>query len=249
MTWRTTLKTVLGTGLWPVSQAILHGIQGEQGLILMFHYIRPPILDGVSSSLFVSRESFGEMLDLVVQSFNVLEPVEFFERMQAGQLPPRATLLTFDDGGVDNVTNALPELQKRDLKAAFFVCPGLIDSGAVPPTMQLARMLAQAKAGLYELSFSPQFSNDLNLPTEIEFNDHVGECRPFTRSIRRYGKCTVWIIRSSLSIWLSYSMLTDEDDVTDFRLASWDELAAIGRCRHVCRQPHDVTLNHRCGWS
>jgi peptidoglycan/xylan/chitin deacetylase (PgdA/CDA1 family) len=46
-------------------------------------------------------------------------------REQGAPLPPRAVLLTFDDGTVDHLEVALPLLRRRGVPAVFFVTPGL----------------------------------------------------------------------------------------------------------------------------
>ncbi|MGH3133475.1 MAG: polysaccharide deacetylase family protein, partial [Gaiellaceae bacterium] len=56
-------------------------------------------------------------------------------------LPPRAVLLTFDDGYRDNVENALPTLRKHGYPAVLFVPIGFRDAGRPLPHEESLRLL------------------------------------------------------------------------------------------------------------
>lgn len=58
----------------------------------------------------------------------------------------RRAALTFDDGLRSNVTVAYPVLRSLGLPATFFVCPGLIDSGAWLWTHEMRRRLTTLAA-------------------------------------------------------------------------------------------------------
>jgi peptidoglycan/xylan/chitin deacetylase (PgdA/CDA1 family) len=47
-------------------------------------------------------------------------------------LPPRAVALSFDDGYRDNLTLAVPMLERLGLPATFFLVPGLLSNEALP---------------------------------------------------------------------------------------------------------------------
>jgi peptidoglycan/xylan/chitin deacetylase (PgdA/CDA1 family) len=51
------------------------------------------------------------------------------KRLRQGNLPSRATCVTFDDGYADNAEVALPILRKYNVPATFFVAPGFLDGG------------------------------------------------------------------------------------------------------------------------
>lgn len=77
----------------------------------------------------VDKERFTWQMELLAKHFNVLPLAEALERMQHDTLPPRAVCITFDDGYADNVTNALPILQRFGLHATFFIASGFLDGG------------------------------------------------------------------------------------------------------------------------
>lgn len=61
--------------------------------------------------------------------FNVLPLDEAVVRLKTGTLPARAASITFDDGYADNVTHALPILQRHGLPATFFIATAYLDGG------------------------------------------------------------------------------------------------------------------------
>jgi peptidoglycan/xylan/chitin deacetylase (PgdA/CDA1 family) len=151
------LKSLLGTALWPfpTSLATQCLIGRHQGLVLTFHYIGSPVLRGVGDDLFVPLAEFRRILDFVAARLTPLGPAEFFDRMTAGTLPKRATLLTFDDCLHDTVAHALPEFAKRGLQGCFFACPGLIAADRTVPSLELMWICANARPGIYRVRTAP----------------------------------------------------------------------------------------------
>jgi peptidoglycan/xylan/chitin deacetylase (PgdA/CDA1 family) len=68
-------------------------------------------------------------MQMLAEHFSVLPLSEAVERLREGSLPVRAASITFDDGYADNVTVALPVLQKFALPATFFISSGHLDGG------------------------------------------------------------------------------------------------------------------------
>ncbi len=77
----------------------------------------------------VDKDRFTWQMELIAKYFNVLTFTEAIEKMDKGELPPRAMCITFDDGYADNYTNALPILLKNKLSAIFFIASGYLDGG------------------------------------------------------------------------------------------------------------------------
>ncbi len=76
-----------------------------------------------------TTQSFDRQMALIKSLFNVLPLEEAAARLKAGTLPPRAASITFDDGYADNVTHALPILQKHGLPATFFIATAYLNGG------------------------------------------------------------------------------------------------------------------------
>ena len=124
------LKSLLGTALWPFPTSIATRclLGRHQGLVLTFHYIGNPVLRGVGEDLFIALPEFRRILDFVSARLTPLGPAEFFERMTAGTLPRRATLLTFDDCLHDTVAQALPAFAGQARERTSRLVAGLLAS-------------------------------------------------------------------------------------------------------------------------
>lgn len=73
--------------------------------------------------------SFSRILGWIKSWFNVLPLDVAVDRLKQHKLPPRAAVITFDDGYADNRTIALPILQQHGLTATFFIATGFLDGG------------------------------------------------------------------------------------------------------------------------
>lgn len=88
---------------------------------VVYHYVRPlagsafPAISGLEVSAFVRQ------LDYLTRHYQVLAPAAVVDAIhgRAG-LPPRAAVLTFDDGYTDHIRHVFPALRARGLSGAFF---------------------------------------------------------------------------------------------------------------------------------
>ena len=99
---------------------------------LTYHRIADPLaadFRGLVPNVSATPETFAAHLDLVQRWFNVI-PLEMLLAWLrgGGDLPPRAALITFDDGYRDNLTAAMPALRARGLEATIFVTSGKMGS-------------------------------------------------------------------------------------------------------------------------
>ena len=79
----------------------------------------------------VGRLGFAKQLRTLARFANVLPLDEALRLMEAGEpLPPRAVVLTFDDGYRDNLDLGVPMLAEHGFPATFFLVPGFL-SGTV----------------------------------------------------------------------------------------------------------------------
>lgn len=95
--------------------------------ILIYHRVlatpdalQPEILDS---------DAFNAQLRLLSACFNVLPLAKAVDALKHDTLPARSACITFDDGYADNLTQALPVLQKNRLHATFFIATDYLDGG------------------------------------------------------------------------------------------------------------------------
>ena len=74
-----------------------------------------------------AERGFESQMKSLARAANVIPLHEALSRLSAGQsLPRRAVAITFDDGYRDNLTLALPLLERLGLPATFFLVPELL---------------------------------------------------------------------------------------------------------------------------
>jgi len=120
MMFANTLYKLIGNRLSPAGQnarlsiLIYHRVLAEQDTIFPHE---------------TTAASFDAQLSRLKIAFNVLPLAEAVARLKAGTLPARAACITFDDGYADNLTLALPVLQKHGLHATFFIATAYLNGG------------------------------------------------------------------------------------------------------------------------
>lgn len=99
--------------------------------ILMYHYISTPPEDAdiYRVDLSVTEAAFAEQMAYLRD--NGYTTIDLYDLSLAitnqAQLPDKPIILTFDDGYVDNYTNAFPVLSANGQKGVFFVVTEFID--------------------------------------------------------------------------------------------------------------------------
>ncbi|MEG6585932.1 polysaccharide deacetylase family protein [Dendrosporobacter sp. 1207_IL3150] len=91
--------------------------------ILNYHKV-----DDQNIALSVSPQEFDEQMGyLKSQGYNTISPDVFLSYIKGGQnLPPKPIIITFDDGYLDNYSNAYPILKKYGFTATIFLVTNLI---------------------------------------------------------------------------------------------------------------------------
>ncbi len=89
--------------------------------IIMYHYVRDllhsryPSIKGLDISL------FKEQLEYLNHYYTFVKMEQVIEAVVGGvQLPPKAVLLTFDDGYIDHYTQVFPILDSYGIQGSFF---------------------------------------------------------------------------------------------------------------------------------
>lgn len=92
-------------------------------LILLYHNVTDKKKLSTEDDLYVHIDDFRQQLDYIVNNgYNVLTVEQLYELKENNkEIPPKSIVLTFDDGDKSSYTTVFPELEKRNLKATFFV--------------------------------------------------------------------------------------------------------------------------------
>lgn len=87
----------------------------------MYHYVRPIKDSKYPGIKGLDLEAFKRQLDYLSENFSIISTEQVINAVKHSlPLPNDACWLTFDDGYKDHFKYVLPELLKRNLKAAFF---------------------------------------------------------------------------------------------------------------------------------
>src|SRR5439155_23013204 len=90
---------------------------------MMYHYVRDPgdAAEAGSGIPGLAVRQFEVQLDYLAREYEMLAWQEVKDYLALNRaLPPRACLLTFDDGLSDHYLNVYPALQRRGLSGLFF---------------------------------------------------------------------------------------------------------------------------------
>ncbi len=140
--------------------------------VITYHGVVPPdyrrIDAGLDGSL-VTAETFRRQLRLLKSNYNVISPEEMFAWCRKEcELPPRAVLITCDDGLHSDVSEMLPVLQEEGLHCLFFVTgASASEESSLLWYQELLWMLLQAPAGSFQVGAPElQMSGVLQSPYE-----------------------------------------------------------------------------------
>ncbi len=121
--------------------------------VLCYHGIGPAPAAGDPFRLFVSRELFGQHLDLIEEhGYTLLTIASLWRLMQDGSDAAHCASITFDDGLLSTAREGIPLLLERGLPCSMFVSTGLIGKphpeagGAM--IMTAAEVVELARAGV-----------------------------------------------------------------------------------------------------
>lgn len=119
------------------------------GPILMYHHIAAPPADaGRHACLFVPRTEFRDHLAaLRAMGRATATPEAYCAHLAAPSAGAAPVWITFDDGFLNNYTEAFPELRAAGMTATFFVVVDRV-LGGDPAYMTLAMMREMVAAGM-----------------------------------------------------------------------------------------------------
>ncbi|HFC11604.1 MAG TPA: polysaccharide deacetylase family protein, partial [Anaerolineae bacterium] len=126
-----TLLTPQPTPTLPLPTPYPSGDYTERVAILMYHYLEvpPSNADKYRLDLSVEPDEFRKQLTYLRDNGYTTISLYDLARAMANQqeLPPKPIILTFDDGYLNNYTNAFPLLKEFGMTATFFIITDLPD--------------------------------------------------------------------------------------------------------------------------
>ena len=123
-----------------------------RALILVYHRVTE--LDPDPWSLCVSPERFSEHMEVLRRVAYPCTLRELVSAHAVGKIPKNAVAVTFDDGYLDNLTNAKPILEEHDIPGTVFVCSGVVGQNQEFWWDQLAHAFLQSNKLPQQLIFA-----------------------------------------------------------------------------------------------
>jgi peptidoglycan/xylan/chitin deacetylase (PgdA/CDA1 family) len=135
--------------------------------VLMYHYVLDTEAAKKDKRIVTPQAFEQQMRFLKVNEYNVISLEEFAAYLKENKLVPHNTVvLTFDDGHLDNYTNAYPILKKYGLKATFFV---IVDSLNKPNFLTTEQVKEMSASGL--IAFGSHTLGERYLPSIVDKDD------------------------------------------------------------------------------
>lgn len=119
---------------------------GPDPAILMYHRVADLPYD--PWGLAVGPTHFAAHVDVLKRERLPLSMTEFVSRLEDGTLPRHAVAVTFDDGYLDNLTQAKPILDRAAVPATIFLTTGQLGQRREFWWDELARMVLGRRAGV-----------------------------------------------------------------------------------------------------
>lgn len=182
-----------------------------------------------------SAAEFEEQIMCLKRHFTLIGVDELCAFAAGGSLPPNALAITFDDGYLDNYSQALPILRKHACKAIFFVATSFIAERKLYWWDRVAYQIKQSSRPRIELSYPSA--------QQIDLSDRAAAVFKLLRFIK---------LRRSLDMERLLSELTSatgvpwtrelELEFADRLLMNWDHVRAL---REAGMDVESHTRTHR----
>lgn len=152
------------TGLAPLAKPFVGGI----GAILMLHRVTatPDKPNSVNRHLNIAPDFLDAVIaDMKASGYVFVSMDEAVERILVGGKGGQFAAITADDGYRDNVTEALPILEKHGAPIAIYVAPGLID-GTTDLWWDVVETIVDARDSLTVPARGGAFTLDCSTPAK-----------------------------------------------------------------------------------
>lgn len=206
--------------------------------ILAYHRVLPPVdaetfcfdIDLLSAT----PAEFDWQMRYIKRHMNPIGPRQLLAALAGRQeLPPRAVMVTFDDGYDDCVLHALPILEPLGMEAVVFVSTGYIDSQQTFWFDRLAHAVLRTEATSLEL---PDISWSRRVPRDVPARRAL-----YTELVNALKLVPELVRHATLEqVWQQVGIRWTAEHAKLSRPMSADDLAAASR-RGLSVQSHTVT--------
>jgi peptidoglycan/xylan/chitin deacetylase (PgdA/CDA1 family) len=220
------------SGLAPLARPFASGI----GAILMLHRVtaHPEKPNGVNRHLNIAPRFLDALIsDMKRGGYRFVSMDEAVDRIVARTHTEKFAAITADDAYRDNLTEALPVLEKHDAPIAIYVAPSLIN-GSSDLWWELVEDIVAARDDIYVATPKGQVRLDCSTPS-LKYAANVFLHGYLTRDVAEEDQRQV--VRE-----LAQSVGVDFDRPRRETLMTWDEVRTVAR--HPLATIGAHTVNH-----
>ena len=220
------------SGLAPIAGPLVGGI----GAILMLHRVsaQPSMPLGINRHLNISPIFLDALIaDMKQRGYEFVSMDGVLDRLKSKTRCQRFATITADDAYRDNLTEALPVLEKHNAPCTVYVAPSLIN-GTVDLWWDLVEEIVTARDWLFLNTPQGRVSVDCSTPQ-----------KKYDANVRLHSFLTETISEEDQRTFLRTLALTAGVDADRHRrevLMNWDEVRTIGDHPLVTIGAH--TVNH-----
>lgn len=195
--------------------------------ILAYHRITQEL--DLHDPLKVSIDSFDKQIQYLKKHYTILSGERLLNIINANEkLPKKSCLITFDDGWMDNYTNALPVLKKYRVPAIIFISTAYIGSNKIFWHERLQRLIRKLPVNMKRDEFKPLSDvwpehviqlllDTINAPLDIRYN----KINELIHELKNYGQVK---INEFIEDLLVICKLKEDDEPL---MLTWDQVLAM----------------------
>tara|TARA_B100000686_G_C16691219_1_gene917699 strand:+ start:182 stop:1186 length:1005 start_codon:yes stop_codon:yes gene_type:complete len=130
-------------GNFKIIQNVSSYISGNISVFCYHQVLKDSDFENISrpnNDLSISTSIFEQQIKFLKENYKIIEPKDLLE-IKKFEKKDKLIVITFDDGYLDNLINALPILKKYQVKATIFVTTGFINDKNIPWWIELWNVL------------------------------------------------------------------------------------------------------------
>jgi len=200
--------------------------------ILAFHRVLPDdeINRLLDPQMYLTVRVFRQLLVFLRSHYDVvhLEELLTWDKFTKGRRKP-ACALTFDDGYMDNYTNAFPILKEMEMPATVFLTAALVGTSRLlwndAVSIAFARMSGDPEARAYLHQLLCAFGVSVSIPSDLSGVRYYLTLRSIVEQVKTWPHAKI----SNLLSKMEPCAAGDWAKSASFRLLSWDQVREMSR--------------------